>query len=441
MPSSSPPPVGAPPRARRTPPQTEPERARPRRRALSHVGGATRIAGALGDELGRALAAALDVVGDERATRAHVHGFHSYAARMHPQTARRLVAALSERRGSVLDPFMGSGTVLVEARLLGRRGFGCDLNPLAVELAHLKTRGTTAREREALAAAGRRVAEQADLRRLAKAGPTERYGAEDRALFDVHVLLELDGLRAALRREADPFVAHALALVLSAILVKVSRQPGDTAEGTVARRLATGFTIRLFAAKTGELVRRLAAFAELLPPRAPACELALDDARRLGGLAAESIDLIVSSPPYPGVYDYAHQHAARLRWLGLDARGFERGEIGARRGYGRTEGALDHHEAVARWQGELGDCLRAFRRVLCPDGRCALVLADSVVQGQALYADDVLRATAASADLDVVAQASQPRPHFHAPSRAAFRARPRQEHVLVLGPAARRAAR
>jgi len=65
-----------------------------------------------------------------------VHGSNSYAARLHPLTAHRLIERLSRPRETVLDAFMAAATVMVEARLLGRHGVGADLNPLSLELAH-----------------------------------------------------------------------------------------------------------------------------------------------------------------------------------------------------------------------------------------------------------------------------------------------------------------
>ena len=64
------------------------------RRSLSHVGGAARITG--DPEAGALLAEAVSVPTSEEAeafARGHVHGFHTYPARMHPITARRLVEA------------------------------------------------------------------------------------------------------------------------------------------------------------------------------------------------------------------------------------------------------------------------------------------------------------------------------------------------------------
>jgi hypothetical protein len=397
------------------------------RRALSHVGGAVAVAAGAGDVTG-ALESALDVRSDDDATRAHVHGFHSYAARMHPLTARRLIDRLSRPGDLVVDPFAGSGTVLVEARLLGRRAVGSDLNPLAVLLARLKTRGTTERERSDLVFAAGEVAAHAEERRQTKAGPSKRYSRRDRELFDIHVLLELDGLAQGLSLLKPGFSRDALELVLSSIVVKVSRQPGDTANATVQRRLASGFTIRLFEKKTEELARRLAEFAALLPPRPPPCRVEVDDARRLTSVPAGSASLIVTSPPYPGVYDYASQHGARLQFLGLSSGEFERGEIGSRR---KLE-ALPHAAAVSAWETDLGKCLTAMRRVLDVRGIAVLILADSVLASRPLFADQVVASVAKRHGMTVAAAASQVRPHFHAESRRAFASKPRREHAIVL---------
>lgn len=405
-------------------PPAEPHVERRERRALSHVGGEIETSG--DETLARALESALAVEPDEASVMAHVHGFHSYPARLHPETAARLVAALSPERGRVLDPFCGSGTVLVEARRLGRRAMGLDANPLAVELAWLKTRATSPARREALVATARACAESADERRRAKAGPTRRYEALDRDTFEVHVLLELDGLRASIARVEEEDVRRALGLALSAILTKVSRRPGDTtARREAGRRIAAGYTIRLFVKKTEELARRLEEYAALLPPRSPEPLLVLGDARRL---REERVDLVLSSPPYPGVYDYVEHHEARLRWLGFDAKRFARNEIGSR----RALRGLSFEEAVATWRSDFGAVLGGIARAIRPGGKAALVMADSVVGRRALFADDLMNVLAPSHGLRVAALGSQARPYFHQPTERAFAKRPRREHVIVL---------
>ncbi|EYF04421.1 DNA methyltransferase [Chondromyces apiculatus] len=398
------------------------------RRALTHVGGPARLNGH--PESAAKLAAALDVEGAltaEEAARAHVHGFHSYPARMHPVTARRLVESLSAPGTRVLDPFCGSGTVLVEARLAGRTALGVDANPLAVRLAWLKVRGVGEAERDHLVAAAREVAATADARRRARAGASKRYGPEDTALFDPHVLLELDGLRMGLDKIEDQPTRATLELAFSAILTKVSRRAADTAAHELPRRIAAGYPARLLIRKTEELVARLAEVAPALSS-APPATVDAGDARILRGIAPGSVDLIVTSPPYPGVYDYVAHHEARLRWLRLPRAPFEEAEIGARRRLDQ----LGPAQGLERWHAELGAVLSAMARVLHPAGSAVLLIADSVLAGEPVYAIDALRAAAPAAGLALCAAASQDRPHFHAPTARAFAQRPREEHAIML---------
>jgi DNA modification methylase len=374
-----------------------------------------------------AIGYALDVRSDE-GTRDHVHGFHSYPARMHPLTACRLIEKLSTPGSVLLDPFCGSGTVLVEGRLAGRSVIGVDANPLAIELAWLKTRAWSERERRAVIEGAQSATTFAEARRQRRSGSTHRYGAEDVSLFDPHVLLELDGLRAGLARIPSPTTRRALSLVLSSILIKVSRRPGDTAPGQTARRLASGFTIRMFGKKADELVRRLAEISTLLPAgKHDLVQTRTGDARKLEGIANGSVDLIVTSPPYPGNYDYLSHHEARLRWLGLDREELARIELGARR---HLE-PLPESAAAARWAGELGDVLRAMSRVLAPGGRIALVLGDSVIRRRPIFADELVRKLAPQSALVMTASGSQSRPHFHGGTARAYDRSPRREHVLV----------
>lgn len=72
-------------------------------------------------------------------TKSYTHGLHSYPAMFIPQVARRLLETYSKRGDTICDIFCGSGTALVESRLLGRNVYGIDLNPFAVFLAKVKS--------------------------------------------------------------------------------------------------------------------------------------------------------------------------------------------------------------------------------------------------------------------------------------------------------------
>lgn len=405
---------------------TGPRQAR-HRRALTHIGGEVHLRGDESDA--RRLERALLVRSDERETRAHVHGFHAYTARMHPVTARRLIDSFSGPRGTVLDPFCGSGTVLVEARLSGRRAIGTDANPIAVALATLKTRSWSGPELTRLVDEAHRIADQADERRKAKSGATRNYGEADRNLFDAHVLFELDGLRAGIEPMARSEVRDALWLALSSILVKVSRQPDESHDGRTAKRLAGGFTLRMYRRRVEELAGQLDEFSRLVHRGAPRSHALVRDARALDGVADASVDLVVTSPPYPGVYDYVAHHAARLRWLGMDARRFDDAEIGSRRQLHRLG-----PRAIRRWKDDFGAVLAELGRVLAPEAAAIMLIADSAIGSTPIFADEVGESVASEAGLRLAAVASQERPHFHATTQAAFRKRPRCEHALLFRP-------
>ncbi|MBI3034715.1 DNA adenine methylase [Candidatus Woesearchaeota archaeon] len=69
------------------------------------------------------------------------HGFHTYPAMMIPQVARRLIQKYGRDKEVLLDPFMGSGTALLEAKLHKnfKKAYGIDINPLALLISKVKT--------------------------------------------------------------------------------------------------------------------------------------------------------------------------------------------------------------------------------------------------------------------------------------------------------------
>ena len=75
-------------------------------------------------------------------TKYMTHGLHTYPARMIPQVTDKLITKFAnpKRKNNLcFDPFMGSGTVLVESKLHGIKSIGIDTNPLAVLMSKVKT--------------------------------------------------------------------------------------------------------------------------------------------------------------------------------------------------------------------------------------------------------------------------------------------------------------
>ncbi|MEZ4407832.1 MAG: DNA methyltransferase [Polyangiales bacterium] len=395
-----------------------------RKRALVNVGGP---ADTYGDpRLAAALAAALRVApGEDDA--ALTHPFHAYPARLHPAVARALIAALELPRGAtVLDPFCGSGTVLIEAMVAGMRAVGRDLSPLAVALSRIKTRRTTNAERKAIVEAARAASERAAMR--VEAGERRDAPRGEAVWYPSHTLAELSALRDEVEASKG-VVREALPMLLSSVLVKVSFQASDTDARRVRKDIPPGAALRLFSYKSRELRACLGALAAALPPDA-SVDVAVDDATRLGTVPDASVDAVVTSPPYANTYDYAAHHARRYAWLGLDARAMGEGEVGAARWFRAPEAGVE------RFRRELAAMAGAMARALKPGGRAVVVIADGAAGERALRADEMVAEAAAGAGMKVLARASQPRPSWDRESRTAFARSPRREHAIVLERAA-----
>ena len=67
------------------------------------------------------------------------HSYHRYPAKFIPQLAYRLIRMYTEQGEAVLDPFVGSGTTIVEGLVLGRRVVGVDVNPVSYLICRAKT--------------------------------------------------------------------------------------------------------------------------------------------------------------------------------------------------------------------------------------------------------------------------------------------------------------
>ncbi|MEA2696432.1 MAG: hypothetical protein QOI66_703 [Myxococcales bacterium] len=391
------------------------------RRAFSTLGGPIELGGA-GPEA-RLLGKLLNV--DPGLARALTHGFHSYAGRMHPSIARGAIDAFSDVGDSVVDPFCGSGTVLVEAMGLGRRALGIDASPLGVAIASVRTTtlgqpGRARLEEEAVRIAGA-SGEQA-RKRQRPVMPS--WSQSELGRFHPHVLLELLGLRALVMETAEDSIGRALRLCLSSILVKFMKAGPEAPRDGATKRIARGVPSRMFADRAAELSHGLAALEAKMPPGTPAAQVRLGDARDLSAIKRGTVKLVVSSPPYAGTYDYAAQHDVRFTWLDLPRRSLRKVQLGARHA---SLGADPE-----QWRAGQRQWVAEVARILAPGGHAMLVVGDGVVGVEAEDAPDAVASAAAPHGLEPLARASQTRPVIDNRLQAIFADRPRREHLLLL---------
>jgi SAM-dependent methyltransferase len=392
------------------------------RRAFSVIRGPVETEGSA--EEARILASLFSV--DFKLERALTHGFHSYAGKLHPSIARGAVGRFTPPGATVLDPFCGSGTVLVEALVAGRKAIGIDASPLAVLIARVRTRRLPEGWRRDLVARAQAIATEVAGQARARIRPrVPRWAPEVAGRYHPHVALELFALRAEIvATPADDPLGQALRLCLSSLLVKLMRSGPEAPRDGQEKRIARGFPSRFFAERAEELAAGLAELALVTPEGTPPAGVHLGDACDYPDIPARSVDLVLSSPPYAGVYDYAEQHAVRFRWLGLPIEDLRERQLGERRG---GPGA-----ARERWQEGRRRWLQEMARVLRPSGMAVLVVGDGVVGKKPEDAARAVAEAAEEAGLWLVASASQTRPPQNPTLRQIFGAQRRREHLLLL---------
>jgi hypothetical protein len=379
------------------------------RRALSNTGGQTLVAGE--PELCELLAHALDTGELERDR--FTHGFHSYPARMHWATAQRVLTGLGLKGAHVLDPFCGSGTVLVEGCAAGYAASGTDLNPLAVSLSRLKTSRFDALARGGLVRTASEVRARSEERVQARVPVLAKLERSELNWYEPHVVKEMAGLLEEIDKTEEPRIREALRLVFSSLVVKFSRQRSDTSEEAVSKHLRKGLVSEFFERKAEELADRLREFERVA--KGPPVKVREGDARRLRDLIDAPVDLVVTSPPYGNTYDYVSHHARRFAWLGIDAQNLAAGEIGARR----------RSTSSDRFARELGFALKSIAEVMRRDALLVMLMGDGEHDGELVPADELVADVAGELGLEPLAVATQARPDFR-------RGPVRGEHLMAL---------
>ncbi len=308
----------------------------------------------------------------ERERTKHVHRLHPYLGKFVPQLAEYFLRRYARPGQLVWDPFAGSGTTLVEANALGVRAAGCDVSEFNCLLSRVKTAGY---ERAVLLAEAAQLAE----RRVRPAGGALPNGYLAR-WFSPRALAELLAFRAAL---ADTSYGDLWRVVLSraARSARLARHddldfPREPVPGEyfcykhrrVCRPVAEAD--KFLRRYVGDAVRRVLEFDAI---RTDAEVTVVSGDARVADPPAP-VDLVLTSPPYPGLIDYHEQHAYAFELLGLRRRDAQ--EIGrGLRGY--CEGMV----AV----------LRRARQALRPGGRVVLVVDDSRGLYEAILAGAGLR--------------------------------------------------
>lgn len=284
------------------------------------------------------------------------HWIYPYRGKFHPQMVRALLNIIGIKRGSkVCEPYLGSGTAAVEASLLGADIVGVDLSPLCVLLTRVKTESHFA------------VGEiRARVRKLLEAN-------------------KLDVDNAKLWKDPNERVQNFLQIARMVTLSDVSRRRRET-EVSIRKNL-NGMLESVEA-----YARALQEF-KIAPGKV---QVEVGNCRDLSaaGVGDNSIDGIVTSPPYSIALDYVKNDAHALEALGVNLSKLSGTMTGV-----RGRGAKEKLELYNR---DMQEMFREVARVLKPGAQAVFVIGDATVDGREYTTTGQMAEWAATAGLTYV---------------------------------------
>ncbi len=244
------------------------------------------------------------------------HGIHPYKGKFYPQLAKSLFNLAGLEPGcKVIDPFCGSGTVLLEGYLNGLSAAGMDVNPLAIKIARVKVglleidpyvRDRYLAEFASRVRACQQTGDPSSVFEGDALGELEKW-------FPGPVLRKIAWLLEEIQQIPEPRIRECLEVILSSLVRDVSHQePRDL---RIRRRkvpLRDAPVYEVLSSRLNEIRRRLQHFSErakfapnLFLPAVPVW----GDSRRFDaftqhGMGEEAFDAAVTSPPYATALPY-----------------------------------------------------------------------------------------------------------------------------------------
>jgi hypothetical protein len=281
------------------------------------------------------------------------HWIYPYQGKFHPQMIRALLNMLGVKRGErICEPYLGSGTTALEASLLGIDCVGVDLSPLCALLARVKTQSWEA---------------------------VEPIGAA------VDKLVKEPGLhpdRLDARKFKNVRVREFVEIARMVTLSDVSRRGREASAALTKNLLAMRESVEAHAHAVQEFGLTLGAV-----------DAKVGDCRDLqaSGIDDNSVDGVVTSPPYSIALDYVKNDEHALEALDVDVAELRTVMTGVR-GRGAGQKLALYNEDMQRMFGEIA-------RVLKPGKPAAFVIGDATVDQREVTTTDEMVAWAETAGL------------------------------------------
>jgi len=266
------------------------------------------------------------------------HLYHKYPAKFIPHVAAKLINNYSNVQDLILDPFGGCGTTAVVAKQYKRKSFSIDINPVAVLIARAKVKAIEPRKlrnfyKEFLDRITRGKKENSSG--CSYKHPRLKYWFRKKEYGNLNKIYSL------IRSVKDYSIKQFLACGFSNILKNCSTWYSKSIKPMRDKNKRTPDVFSVFKKHLDFMVQKNNEFYEELIKKdcltTPAI-IKRGDARNIP-LRSNSVDLIVTSPPYVSSYEYADIHQLSAFWFGYtnDLAKFRNSFIGTSSKKGKNE--------------------------------------------------------------------------------------------------------
>jgi DNA modification methylase len=370
------------------------------------------------------------------------HSYHRYPAKFIPQLAARLIKENSQVKELVCDPFMGSGTTLVESIVLDRRTYGTDINPVAVLITKAKTTPIDPQYLEAQIYTLKGtlkpllIDENKHTLSLIKDDDSKAvFSSENKRIdywFSEKQKHDLDIILSGIMIiSEDENVRNFLLCAFSNILKGCSRWMMKSVKPTIDKNKTTNDAYSSFFLCTQRMLKKNRQFWKLHEKNKKKVDCMVDnvDARKMR-INDDSVALIITSPPYVTSYEYADLHQLTAIWLRYTYKlsEFKTKFIGSLQkkemtdiklysDLGRTTvnelHSIDKREAngVEQYFFDMQKCFEEMYRVLKFGGRTAIVIGDTDIKKVKIQNADVFVQTMAKIGFNIYNIIKRPVPN------------------------------
>lgn len=212
----------------------------------------------------------------------------------------------------ILDPFVGSGTVLVCAKMRGADSIGVDLMPLMTFMAKVKT--TWDIDVSQVKEEVKRISQNQDTK---ETGTLLPFLKETKRHFDEKVLNRLTVLKRLILKTEDDKVRDLFLLAFTSILVNCSNLKRSPCLGYVKdKKVAKDAPFQFFISKVNQMIWDLE-YIQRQGGEWGTVKVCTVDARKM--TYPRPIDFAITSPPYVNGMDYVTNYKMEMAWLGINS--------------------------------------------------------------------------------------------------------------------------